>query len=367
MALTEIENGMLTDGILTASKLNTTGTASSTTVLKGDFSWGAGASSSGKWNTADSAPGTPVAGDVWYTGGIIYIAVDTANTTGAWSTGGNLTTKRYGAMGAGTVAAGLTAFGHDNSSALTSTEEYNGNAWSAGGATGGTRTSVPGDGTQSSAWAGGGGTTPGYNTSETYNGSTWSAANNLLTNRYLSGGLGTATAGLMISGRVDGTSFSTSCEEFNGTCWSAGGSMSTGRNEVAGAGILSSGLAYGGENPGSTYYQSGEEYNGSAWSAGGTMSSVGRKGAAMAATNADGALYAGGGNDSGTQSAADVYNGTTWSVAPPLVRVTGSLPAGMGSKTAGAVVGGYGSGDALANTEEWNYVGAFNAKMVGYT
>ena len=65
MALTLIEDGMLTDSILTASKLNTTGTASSTTVLKGDFSWGTGASASGKWNVAASAPGTPVAGDIW--------------------------------------------------------------------------------------------------------------------------------------------------------------------------------------------------------------------------------------------------------------------------------------------------------------
>ena len=53
MALTQIENGMITDGILTTGKLNTTGTASSTTVLKGDFSWGTGATTSGKWNVTD--------------------------------------------------------------------------------------------------------------------------------------------------------------------------------------------------------------------------------------------------------------------------------------------------------------------------
>ena len=84
MALTQIENGMITDSILTASKLNTTGTASATTVLKGDFSWATGASTTGKWSIVDSAPGSPVAGDMWYTGGVVYIAIATANAVGMW-------------------------------------------------------------------------------------------------------------------------------------------------------------------------------------------------------------------------------------------------------------------------------------------
>ena len=364
MALTEIENGMLTDGILTASKLNTTGTASSTTVLKGDFSWGAGASSSGKWNTADSAPGTPVAGDVWYTGGIIYIAVDTDNTTGAWSTGGNLNTARFSAMGGGTQNAGLTAGGQ---SEMASTEEYNGNVWTTvNNIAGGGRSWVPGNGTQTSAWLGGGGPAPGYDTSETYDGTCWSAANDMLATHYVSSGSGTATAGLIVSGRVGGTQFSPSCEEFDGTSWTAAGSVSTGRNESSSTGPQSTTLCCGGENSSSGgYLQSSEEYNGTSWSAGGTNGSTGRKSAGIAGTTSA-AIYAGGGHDPGGLALADQYDGTTWSVIPPLFEAISSKPVGAGSSTAGLLSGGYGSA-ALANTEEWNYVGAFNAKMVGYT
>ena len=362
MALTKISAGILKDSTITATDLAATGTASSATTLQGNDVW-ATLASSGVINIAAADPGTgQTSGNTWFLSGLMNFVTDASNLGGVWSSGGNLITKRYGAMGAGSLTAGLTAFGHDNSSALTSTEEYNGNIWSAGGTTGGTRTTVPGDGTQSSAWAGGGGTTPGYDTSETYNGSTWSAANNLLTNRYVSAGLGTATAGLMISGRVDGVQYSITCEEYNGTCWSAAGSMSTGRNELAGCGILSSGLAYGGENPGSTYHQSGEEYNGSAWSAGGTMSSVGRKGAGFAGTSIDGgSIYAGGGNDSGGLGLADEYNGTAWSVIMPLPTDASSKPTRLGSASAGAMVGGY-DGDSLDNTQEWNKV---TVKFVG--
>ena len=132
MALTLIEDGMLTDSILTASKLNTTGTASSTTVLKGDFSWGAAASTSGKWNAADSAPGTPVAGDVWYTGGIIYIAVATADAAAAWSIGGSLNTRREQGTGTGTQTASLSCCGSTPAGTYTGTSEtYDGSTWSA--------------------------------------------------------------------------------------------------------------------------------------------------------------------------------------------------------------------------------------------
>ena len=366
MALTEIEDGMIIDGILTASKLNTTGTASSTTVLKGDFSWGSGAAASGKWNIADSAPGSPVAGDMWYASGVVYVALATADATfGAWSTGGNMTGARYAPMGAGTQTAGLCAGGYD-ASALSTTEEYNGNAWSAGGSfVGSARRPGGGNGTQSSAWMGGGGPNPGYQDSETYNGTAWSAANNMLVTRRQAAGAGTATAGFIFSGKANNSSFATSSEEFDGTSWTAGGSMSTGRNELSGCGILSSALATGGENPGSTYYQTLEEYNGTSWSAGGTMSSTGRKAAGMAGSNADGAIYAGGGNDSGSLALADQYDGTTWRVIPPLTIATGSGLGGVGSSTAGIMCGGYTSA-AVNTTEEWTYSGKFFAKQVGY-
>ena len=372
MALTEIEDGMITDGILTTSKLNTTGTASATTVLKGDFSWATGASTTGKWSIVDSAPGSPVAGDMWYAGGVIYIAIATANTTGVWSTANSLPVALHYNVGAGTQTAGLSVGGfsaalgarqkltfeyngltwsagsnltyardvaggfgiqtaaavcggYTGSGDMNSTEEYDGTSWSAGGSLNNARRELSATGTQSLGLCQG-----GYDSAlcEKYDGSSWSNTGSLSINRYGSGAAGTQSAAACFGGmRVSGGSLElTSTEEFGGSSWSSGGSMRTGRHYLGGCGTQTAAVSFGGytsvsvpsETGASVYYSKDtEEYDGTSWSGGGNLS---------IATNQLGGC--------GTQSAALGFGGYTYV--------------------------------AIASTEEYNRGGLFNPKGVGY-
>ena len=323
MALTLIEDGMLTDSILTASKLNTTGTASSTTVLKGDFSWGTGASTSGKWNVAASAPGTPVAGDIWYTGGIVYIAVSTANTSGAWSTTSNLTTGFFGDDGFGLQAAGVVAGGSVTGGATDRVEEYNGLIWAAG-------TTLP-------------------------------------TVRARGATAGIATAGWFTGGRAGPAPNLATTLEYDGTSWTSGGDLITGRYELGCAGTVTSGLAIAGEGLGPVgYLDTSEEYDGTTWTAGGNLVQMDNKGDTGVGATQSAAIVFGGANG-GPRDITEEYDGTCWSVAMKLDRARVE-PGGFGTKTAAICAGGDVYPDAPLNTcLEWNYEGQFNIKNVGYS
>jgi hypothetical protein len=114
--------------------------------------------------------------------------------------------------GAGTQNAGL-AFG-GNYPAITCTEEYNGAAWSTGGALINPFTSLGGAGTQNSAIAFGGGQSgPPYNSActELYNGTSWTASGALIVARQTPRGAGAiGTLALAIGGRTT----CTNTEEF---------------------------------------------------------------------------------------------------------------------------------------------------------
>ena len=83
-----------------------------------------------------SDPTSDAEGQVWYntTSGTFKTNV---NIGGAWASGGNMGTARTVLGGAGTQTAGL-AFGGRTSptspTVTTATEEYDGSAWTAGGA-----------------------------------------------------------------------------------------------------------------------------------------------------------------------------------------------------------------------------------------
>ena len=129
--LTKIPTSSITDSTIGITNLVTTGTASSSTFLKGDLSWGT-VSVEGKINTAASDPASNTAGDIWYTGGKFKFAIDPNTLRGIWSSGGNLATSRKYLGACGTLSAGL-CMGGDTGSVSNVTEEYNGTSWSGGG------------------------------------------------------------------------------------------------------------------------------------------------------------------------------------------------------------------------------------------
>jgi hypothetical protein len=108
-------------------------------------------------------------------------------------------TARRSLAGAGIQTAGL-AFGGKTTVALTSTEEYDGSAWTAGGNLGTARYVLSGAGTQTAGLAFGGLTTTAVANTEEYDGSAWTTGGNLTTARHGLGGAGTQTAGLAFGG-----------------------------------------------------------------------------------------------------------------------------------------------------------------------
>ena len=167
----------------------------------------------------------------------------------AWTAGGTMATTRYSLAGAGTQTAGL-GFGGYPGPIGGCTEEYDGTSWTAGGSLAQIRYLLSGTGTQTAGLAFGGAlpaaTSAGLvgtsTSTEEYDGSTWTAGGGLITGKYAATGVGTQTAALAFG-------FTNSSEEYDGSTWTTGGPMITTRSEMGGAGTQTAGLAFGGSPP----------------------------------------------------------------------------------------------------------------------
>jgi hypothetical protein len=186
----------------------------------------------------------------------------------AWSSTSPTINLTNSGGAAGTQTAGL-IFGGRNPSApafVSTTEEYNGSGWTAGGALNTARSYIAGMGTQTAALGAGGRTdAPGTNTAdvEEYNGTAWTEGPNLNTARRLqNAGCGITTAGLVFGGPPDNDD----TEEYDGSSWSESGNMTTGGTYLAGFGIQTAAVAATGQNTSGNEIATTEEYNGSTWS-----------------------------------------------------------------------------------------------------
>ena len=71
---------------------------------------------------------------------------------------------------------------------------------------------------------------------EEFNGTAWTEKNDLNTSRSGTGGLGTSTAAMCISGNT--TDDSNKCEEWNGTCWAETGDIASKSQNIFGGWIM---------------------------------------------------------------------------------------------------------------------------------
>ena len=116
-----------------------------------------------------SDPSNLGSGQVWYNTTSNQLKITAVSTSGAWGTGGNMTTSSYGQAGAGTQTAGLGFGGYDGNEGLTATEHYDGSSWTAGGNLATGRGFLGGAGTQTAGLAFGG-EWPTINVTEEYDG-----------------------------------------------------------------------------------------------------------------------------------------------------------------------------------------------------
>ena len=261
-----------------------------------------------------SDPANPTLGQIWYNSTSNTLKGLSLSTAGTWATGGALNNLRTqtNLMVAGTQTAAIV-------------------------------TSLTG--------------TPSTTTTELYNGSAWtnSPATYPTTARFLNL-MGTQTATITGGGVNEppgvGSAVSAS---FNGTSWTANPSLNTARNTANGYGVSNTANTLaGGDNGGGL--NSTETWNNVSWTTvPGTLSTGRPAGCNSIGSSKDAFLFVGGG-PSPTQS-VESWNGTTWTTIPgtpvtnqPTVR---SSFGGAGNPTAAVVFGGN-PPVYSGNTLNWN-------------
>ena len=166
----------------------------------------------------------------------------------------NVSTGTYGNMGCGTQTAALKIGGAapGSPSIYTTTEEYDGEGWTAGGAMPQGRYGGGGNGTQTSCVFAGGqdATGPSSTSCVEYDGSSWTAGGTLLNARGSGAmGAGASSDSALVFGGAPAQSFN---EGYDGTAFSARPSLATGRGFSGGNGIATAALIVAGGPPSGT-------------------------------------------------------------------------------------------------------------------
>ena len=280
-----------------------------------------------------------------------------------WTAANNLTTSRSGGGAAGIQTSGL-YFGGNIPGFTTATENYDGTSWSNSPATLGTaRNALSGMGTSSAALAAAGDQPGGNNLTEEYNFSAsvitaaaWASGGNLVTGVNSGGGAGTQTAALSFGGSTgspSGGSKTDATNEYDGSTWTSGGNLAGGASyATTGSGTQTAGLHFNGSDPGSIFSDTTEEYNGSAWTSVNPMNTGRQYATGFGIQTAS--IGAGGYEPpSNPSNKSEEYDGTSWATGP-LLNVSAFSRCGVGTVSAGFVVGQRPPNSGSAATEDWN-------------
>ena len=197
-------------------------------------------------------------------------------------------------------------------------------------------------------------------------GQAWSSGGPLSTGRYLSGSLGTQTAGVQIAGSNPPNL--SNVEHYNGTGWSEETNYPAAGQGLSGAGTQTAGIAYGGRTPSQT--ANAFSYNGTAWTAAnslpytaGNIASCG-----LEKTNVIGAVGRDGSSGNAGTNKTVTFDGTNFANGPTIntTRMFNNS-SGAGTGTAALIVGGFidPSPNAMTNCEEydgssWTATGTLN-------
>jgi len=267
-------------------------------------------------------PGAASVGQLWYNSTSNVWKIGSESTAGAWASAPSLTTARSGCCGYGTITAALAIGGGTPPSAYTTeTEEYNGTAWGAGGA------------------------------------STTLAATGTF-------GTGTLTAGLYAGGyegTTSGGGIKQTCEEYDGTSWAVGGGLTEKRQAGSSAGTQTAALLFAGMDgfvpggPGAVKVDNCQQYDGTSWTNSPNINSqvsataASSIGTQTAAVRAVGSLAGHGAPGASVLTVAN-YDGSSWTEGTP-ANTARPTAAGWGISTSAVIAGGE---PIMASVESWN-------------
>ena len=284
------------------------------------------------------------------------LASDTAASladTGSWSSGGNLNDSRRYFAGIGSSTAGL-VFGGEAPAQVTSTEQYNGTAWTEVNNLNAAQIAHASAGTLTSGMSALGALSPGSNV-EDWNGSSWATnPHSLNSARQFPGGDGASNdSAIMVGGEPAPNGALT--EIYNGSSWTESGDLNTARNQLAAAGTVTALIAIGG-NTGAD----AETFNGSSWTAVTDMNS-GRGGLCGSGTSTLALAFAGNPDVAKTEN----WNGSAWTELNDLS--TGrefGASSNITGNTSAFMAGGH-TTTYVANTEEWTVASSLTKINLG--
>lgn len=304
------------------------------------------------------APGIPPAavpqGSIWYNSQNSYIMGQTClcvTTAPAWSTGGDMGACRRFGGGAGTLNAGLAAFGLGVTPVgnQATSQEYDGTTWSNSNSATTARYAVGMGGNQNDAIAMGGAAPAASTSHEKYNGTNWANCTaSPVASAWWVAGVNSANVAYFTGGGP--TNNCTVCVATN--TWTGRANLTTGRisGGNAGAGDASTFLFTANGNT-ATNVSECYQATPNTWTTKAntpvTMRNASAWGTANAAMNV-------GGRTPGSTTCALFFNGSTnaWSACAAMpASVFGMLPSNKGSENAGFAAGG--NNPAIATTYEF--------------
>ena len=181
----------------------------------------------------------------------------------------------------------------------------------------------------------------------------WATGGNLNTARYVPGGGGSQTAGIMFGGQPGSGTSADQTELYNGTSWTEVSDLNTARERSGPAAnsqtaaLCITGVVY----PGASLNASNESWNGSAWTEVGDVN-LQRDGPFGFGTPSAAVI---GGGSVPPNNQTETWNGSAWTASPATLNQgrKDNESGGAGTATAGIIAGGN-NGSIYANTEYWN-------------
>ncbi len=289
-----------------------------------------------------------------------------AIASAAWSSTAPIPAKTSASGGAGTQTAGLIFGGYDGdaSDETNRTLEYNGSGFTTSGNLNQARSGIVGFGTQTAAVG-----ACGYNNafpgasgfltnSEEYDGSSWTAGNAAGTQVHSRSSAGILTAGVIVGGRLFGSTATANSEEYDGTSYSEGNNLSTGRWGLGGAGTQTAAIFFGGRPQNSPFVvtANSETYDGTSYSSGPSLNTS--RGEVMGIGDAQTSVLACGGFETAPSvtGKTESFDGTSFSETADLGtnRRSAQLHGAGASNASALMAGGYNGSTQVTNSEEFN-------------
>ena len=289
-----------------------------------------------------------------------------------WSAGGSMNTERgdgtnnmTGSQTASFYVGGRPNAGPPTPFGSTATEEYDGSSWTSGGAyPAGLRGANAFGILTAGVNAGGNSASPSVSTNvnNEYNGTAWTSGNNNTLGRFNCSSSGTSTAGILVAGFSNPPPVINSVtEEYDGSSWTSGGSLPEARNGLGGSGTQTANIVFGGASPPGTKTTTTSKYDGTSWTTSPATLATGREkfGSAKGASQTSTLAWCGNTPTDVTEeydSSANVITAAAWSSAPSIA--TGRYLLGSAGSTYNATVvfGGVTNPGSTyrAQTEEYN-------------